>query len=144
MKTYGGVEVNLYRFWPRHWMEVSGQLHAPAFLPQERAPGTHWIGGLVRPRVGVGVVQNIQISCPCQKSNPGRPSRSPSLYRLSYHWPKKSSVRYLQLSYIYLSLHNIISLIYTYWKLTEVILPHTRSVIVTWKQICRYSHSLLR
>jgi hypothetical protein len=31
--------------WPRHWLEVSGQLHAPAaFTPRESAPGTHWIG----------------------------------------------------------------------------------------------------
>jgi hypothetical protein len=31
---------------------VSGQLHAPAALPRERAPGTHFIGGSVDPRAG--------------------------------------------------------------------------------------------
>jgi hypothetical protein len=30
MKMYGEVEVQLHDSWPRHWMEVSGQLHAPA------------------------------------------------------------------------------------------------------------------
>jgi hypothetical protein len=32
---------------------VSGQLHAPAALPQKRAPGTHFIGGWVDPRAGL-------------------------------------------------------------------------------------------
>jgi hypothetical protein len=34
MKTYGEVNV--------HWIEVSGQLYAPATLPEERAPSRHW------------------------------------------------------------------------------------------------------
>jgi hypothetical protein len=34
-------------------MEVSGQLHALTALPGERAPGTHWIGGWVGPRVSL-------------------------------------------------------------------------------------------
>jgi hypothetical protein len=32
---------------------VSGQFHAPAALPAERAPGTHFIGGWVDPRAGL-------------------------------------------------------------------------------------------
>jgi hypothetical protein len=33
---------------------VSGQLHAPAALPNgERAPETHWIGGWVDPSAGL-------------------------------------------------------------------------------------------
>jgi hypothetical protein len=32
MKTYGVVEVYLHHSQPRHWMEVSGQLHAPIAL----------------------------------------------------------------------------------------------------------------
>jgi hypothetical protein len=34
-------------------MEVNGQLHASVALPQERAPGTHLIGGWVDPRAGL-------------------------------------------------------------------------------------------
>jgi hypothetical protein len=38
--------------WPRHYSEVSGQLHALAALPPtERASGTHWIGGWVGGRI---------------------------------------------------------------------------------------------
>jgi hypothetical protein len=37
-------------------MEVSGQLHAPAALSGVRAPGTHWIGGWVRPKAGLEAV----------------------------------------------------------------------------------------
>jgi hypothetical protein len=40
--------------WPRNWLEVSGQLHAPvALLPGKRAPVTHWIGGCVGRRTGL-------------------------------------------------------------------------------------------
>jgi hypothetical protein len=33
MKIYGLMEVYLHNSWPRHYMEVSGQFHAPAALP---------------------------------------------------------------------------------------------------------------
>jgi hypothetical protein len=37
------------------------ELHAPAALPpRERAPGTHWIGGWVGPRVGLDAVSGIE------------------------------------------------------------------------------------
>jgi hypothetical protein len=38
MKTYGGVEVQIHYFWPGHWLEVCGQLHAPAALPPGKEP----------------------------------------------------------------------------------------------------------
>jgi hypothetical protein len=39
---------------------VSGQLHAPAaLLPEERAPGTHWIGSWVGPRTGLNDVEKM-------------------------------------------------------------------------------------
>jgi hypothetical protein len=37
----------------------------------------------VGPRVGFNTVEKIKI-LPCRESNPGRPARSLSLYRLSY------------------------------------------------------------
>jgi hypothetical protein len=37
-KTYRGVEVQLHHSWPRHKMEVSGQLHAPTALPPSKSP----------------------------------------------------------------------------------------------------------
>jgi hypothetical protein len=53
------------------------------FTPGERAPGTHWIGGWVGPGAGLDAEDKRKI-VHCPKSNPGRPARSPSLYRLSY------------------------------------------------------------
>jgi hypothetical protein len=53
----------------------------------ERATGTHWIGGSVGPRAGVGDVENRENSCPYWDSNYdplGHPARSQSLYRLRY------------------------------------------------------------
>jgi hypothetical protein len=38
-------------------MEVSGQLHASAALPPEKAAGIHWIDGWVGPRAGLEAVE---------------------------------------------------------------------------------------
>jgi hypothetical protein len=70
---------------PRHWLEVSGQLHAPAGLPPgERAAGTHWIGGWVDPRAGLDDEQKRKfLTLQGLELRPlGRLARSQSLYRL--------------------------------------------------------------
>jgi hypothetical protein len=54
------------------------------FTPRERASGTHWIEGWVGPRAGLDAVEKRKISRPSRESNPGRSTRSPLLYRLSY------------------------------------------------------------
>jgi hypothetical protein len=65
-------------------MEVSGEFHAPAaLLPGEGAASTHWMGGLVGPSVDLDAIEKEKI-LHCQGWSSGRPSRSPSLYRLSY------------------------------------------------------------
>jgi hypothetical protein len=46
-------------------------------------PGTRWIENWLDRRAGLYPVEKRKISCPCRESNPGRPSRSPSLYWLS-------------------------------------------------------------
>jgi hypothetical protein len=49
-------------------MEVSSQLHALAALPPgEGAPGIHWIGGWVGPRVILDTVSKRKIPSPCQE-----------------------------------------------------------------------------
>jgi len=51
-------------------MEVSGQLHPPAaLLPENQPPGSHWIGGWVGPRAGLGTVAKKKILSSCRKSN---------------------------------------------------------------------------
>jgi hypothetical protein len=47
------------------------------FTPRERAPCTHWIGGLVGPRSSLDTVEKRNI-CPCREPNPGYPACSPS------------------------------------------------------------------
>jgi hypothetical protein len=42
--------------------------------PEERAPGTHWIGGWVGPRAGLDAVQKRKI-LHFRESNPSRRSR---------------------------------------------------------------------
>jgi hypothetical protein len=51
------------------------------FTPGETALGICRLGGLVGPRAGLDAVDWRKTSCPCRKSNPGRPARSLSLYR---------------------------------------------------------------
>jgi hypothetical protein len=53
------------------------------FISGQRVPCTSWIEGWLGPRVGLDAGKR-KISCLCWESNPNRPVRSPSLYRLSY------------------------------------------------------------
>jgi hypothetical protein len=73
--------------WPRHWLEVSGQLHAPAALPSRKEPpGIHWIGGWVGPRGGLDDVEKRKFFIlPGLEVRPlCRPAPSQSQYRLRY------------------------------------------------------------
>jgi hypothetical protein len=65
---------------------MSGQLHALPLYPRERAPGTHWIGGWVDPRAGLGDLEKRKfLTVPgLELRDLGRPARSQSLYRLRY------------------------------------------------------------
>jgi hypothetical protein len=64
-------------------MEVSGQLHALATLPPGLdPPDTHWIG-LVGPRGFLDAMEQ-KTFLPPPETDPGRPLRSRSLYRLGY------------------------------------------------------------
>jgi hypothetical protein len=59
--------------------------YAPATLPpRERAPGTHWIGGWVGPRVGLDTMVERKIPSLCQDSNHQSSSLWPSAVPLSY------------------------------------------------------------
>jgi hypothetical protein len=64
------------------WKWVVSFMFLP-FYPRERAPGTHWIWGLVGPRAGLEAVEWRRV-LHCRESNPRRPDRSPSLCRLNY------------------------------------------------------------
>jgi hypothetical protein len=65
---------------------MSGQLQSPAALPsEERAPGTHSIGGWVDPRAGLDDVEEKFLTLPGLQLRPlGRPAHSQSLYRRRY------------------------------------------------------------
>jgi hypothetical protein len=38
MKTYKRVDVEPHHSWPRHWIDLSGQLQAAAALPPGKEP----------------------------------------------------------------------------------------------------------
>jgi hypothetical protein len=58
----------IYRYtfsWPRHHLEASGQLHAPAALPPKKEPpGSHRRGGWVGPRAGLDNVEKGKFLTP--------------------------------------------------------------------------------
>jgi hypothetical protein len=60
-------------------MGVNGQRHAPAarFIPGEKTPGTHWIGGWVGLRAGLDAGARRKIFFPCPGSNLDRPIVQP-------------------------------------------------------------------
>jgi hypothetical protein len=54
------------------------------FTPREITPGTHWIGGWVGARAGLGDVRKFLTLPGFELRTLGRPARSHSLYRLRY------------------------------------------------------------
>jgi hypothetical protein len=69
-------------------MEVSGQLHAPAALPQGKSPWyplNRRLGGSQSRSGRGGEEKNSQPPPGIEPYNSDRPGRSPELYRLSYY-----------------------------------------------------------
>jgi hypothetical protein len=60
-------------------MEVRGQLHDPAALPQRKLSRYTLERRLSGPQIRPGRCGEEEITCPCRKSNPGHLARSPSL-----------------------------------------------------------------
>jgi hypothetical protein len=57
MKIYGGVDVQIQVFLTSALVGGEWSASRPArFTAGERTPGTHWIGGWVGPRAGLGAV----------------------------------------------------------------------------------------
>jgi hypothetical protein len=87
MKAYGGVDVYIHIFLTsalaggQWWASRPGR-----FTPEERAPGTRWIGGWVDPRVGLDDVEKWKfLTPPGLELRPlSRPASSQSLYRVRY------------------------------------------------------------
>jgi hypothetical protein len=87
MKTYGRVDVQFHIFLTSVLFGGEWSTSLPGrFTPEERATGTHWIGGWVGRRAGLDDVEKRKfLTIPGLELRPlGRPARSQSLYRLSY------------------------------------------------------------
>jgi hypothetical protein len=93
----GGEEIQLLLILNlgTRWVWVVSITSRPRFTPEERTPGTHWIGGWVGLRAGLDAEARIKILCPCRGSNPDHPARShtilPELPRL-LHIPKHAII----------------------------------------------------
>jgi hypothetical protein len=95
-------------------MKETGQLHAPAALPQGKWSQYPLYWRLAEPHGRSGCCGEVKILY-CRESNPGHPARSPSLYRLSYPDPYNEAVRQIFVDFkkVYDSvvrevLHNIL------------------------------------
>jgi hypothetical protein len=62
-------------------MEVSHQFHAPAALPPESAPNTHWIGDWMGHRTVLDAVVKRKIPSPRRESKPRTPIVQPVAQR---------------------------------------------------------------
>jgi hypothetical protein len=85
MKAYRGVNIYIHIFLASALVGVEWSASRPCrFTPEERAPGTHWIGGWVGPRAGLDNVEKRKfLTLPSLELRPlGRPACSQSLYRL--------------------------------------------------------------
>lgn len=51
-------------------MEMNGELHASAILPEERASGTHWTEDWMGPKTNLVAEETIKMSHPCMEFNP--------------------------------------------------------------------------
>jgi hypothetical protein len=74
--------------WPRHWMEVSGQLHAPAdLLPGKEplVPIGQEVGWVPVPFWMQWWREKFPAPAGNWTLNPDRPACNPVLYQLSYH-----------------------------------------------------------
>jgi hypothetical protein len=79
----GWVEVYRYVFLTSTLDGEWSASHPGRFIPRERAPGTHWIGGWVVPRAGLVAVVKSKIPSPCRDSNPRSSSPKPNAIPLS-------------------------------------------------------------
>jgi hypothetical protein len=93
-------------FWPRHWIEVSVQLHVPAALPPGRESlSTHWIGGWVDPRADLERREWLTLPGLELRLLDG-PTHSQSLYRLRYQGSSYAGfIYYNTLSYSYVKIY---------------------------------------
>jgi hypothetical protein len=80
MKTYGGVKTAPQLLTSAMDGSEWSASCPGRFTSRERAYGTDWAGDWVGLRVGLDAVEKRKNCCPCRKSNPDRPSRSPSLH----------------------------------------------------------------
>jgi hypothetical protein len=93
MKTYGGVDILIHIFLTS---AIAGgewsASHPGSFTPEERAPGTHWIGCWMDPRAGLDDVEKRKFLTllGLELRTLGRPACSQSLYRLRYPGSKLS------------------------------------------------------
>jgi hypothetical protein len=49
---------------------MSGQIHTPAALPEEKTPAAHWIGAFFERRAGLDILEKREV-CSFLGSNPG-------------------------------------------------------------------------
>jgi hypothetical protein len=120
---------------------IRGEWLASRPIPGERDQGTPFGRVLYGPQSRTGSCgerereSKREISYPCRKSNPGRPARSPSLYRLSYpsslHGDRTSkNMQRLFMQYIFFLLFFVERKVTT-WQLLETFMW----LSVLWRQL---------
>jgi hypothetical protein len=95
MKTYGGVDVYIHVFLTSALFGGEWSASCPdRFTSEEKAPGTHWIGGWLEPRAGLDDVKKKKfLTLPgLQLRSFNRPAHTQQLYRLRYPGSRLNTV----------------------------------------------------
>jgi hypothetical protein len=85
--------------WRRHWLKCVVSFTPRPLYPGERAPGTHWKGGWLDPRIGLNDVENkMYVVQPVTQSlyrlhYPGSPLVFIK-YAYEYYFTKNSRINY--------------------------------------------------
>jgi hypothetical protein len=88
MKAYWGGGRAPLILWPRHLMEMSGQLHAPATLTPEKEP--------LVPRAGLDAVVREKFPAPAGNRTPDHPARTdltPRVVWIGDDWSCRSGMK---------------------------------------------------
>jgi hypothetical protein len=94
MRVYRGVDVYIHTYMTSALVGGEWSASRPGhFIPGERAPGSHWIGGCVDPRVSMEDKEKRKFLTllGIELRFLGRPASSQSLYQLRYPGSNRNS-----------------------------------------------------
>jgi hypothetical protein len=123
-------------------MVVRGQIHVPCrLIPGESALGTHWIRGLMDPKVGLDAVEKKKILT-CQESHPCHPASWYTDWAITSYW-KRCLLYRIQINIRQYGLYQVILFSWMrVWSMSHVMRRKSTVLCTTWLILSR-DHSVV-